>query len=105
MEFNDIYISVEKTEGYDLGFVNRTGLSGRYKYHSTKNNTKIFVQPESTSLQGTLLRNNPGEHFYLIYRDGFWYITNEEFAFDERNARDSDFKAFLRLKTRGTSNF
>ena len=75
----------------------RTGLSGRYEYHSTKSNADIFVRPAGTYAFA-------GEHFFLIYRNGFWYITNQEYAFYEPVGRQPNFGAFLRLKTTGTQN-
>ena len=98
-EFNHVYISVKTTVGYDYGYVNRRSLSGRYEYHSTKYGSDIFVQPAGKNAL-------EGEQFFLTYRDGFWYITNEEYAFYTREpvGREPNFGAFLRLKTTGTSN-
>ena len=92
-EFDHLYISVETTEGFNQGRVNRHGLSGRYEYHSTKHDSDIFVQPAGINAL-------EGDHFYLIYRNGFWYITNEV----GKEPWEPDFGAFLRLKTTGTSN-
>ena len=96
MKFNYIYISVKTTEGYEEGYVHRTGLSGQYGYHSTKDNADIFVRPGAES------EHLDGEDFYLIYRNGFWFITNEVYGFNELVGIDADFGAFLRIKTTGT---
>ena len=68
----------------------REELSGFYDYHSTKNNSDIFVRNKPVS-------SLEGSQFYLIRRDDFWFITNEKYALDETISDDS-FRAFLRSK-------
>ena len=55
---------------------NREELSGRYNYHSTKNNSDVFVRDGPIS-------KLEGSQFYLIRRNGCWFITNEQYALDE----------------------
>ena len=86
---------MQTTEGFIQGHVNRRGLSGRYEYHSTKYDSDIFVQPAGINAL-------EGEHFYLICRNGFWYITNE--VGREPVGWKPDSGAFIRLNTTGTPN-
>ena len=95
VQFNYIYISVKTTEGYDLGHVHRSGLSGRYKYHSTDDNADIF---RAARLGDVYLH---GEHFFLIYRNGFWFITNERFGPNNNADKNNKLGSFLRVQTTG----
>ena len=68
----------------------RDGLSGKYKYHSTKNNSDAFVSTQtSTALDG--------KQYYLIHRNGTWYITNEKHIDETSHI----FSAFLCFHTKG----
>lgn len=64
----DIYISVKIQDGKSP----KNDLSGRYSYVSNKNNADTFVREEFVpSLEKT--------QFVLLYRNEFWFITNEEY--------------------------
>ena len=86
VQFNNIYIYVEKTYGKEQDPVHRSGLSGRYQYHCTEDNADIF--------RAAL----PVENLFLIYRNGFWFITNED---NVHKKIDNKFGAFLRVQTTG----
>ena len=76
----------------------RDELSGRYDYHSTKNNSDIFVRYES-------IPELEGSEFYLIRRNGYWFITNEKYALDEKiSIHDGLFRGFLRRTNLGVKN-
>ena len=79
-------------EGYHEGYVEKNQLSGRYKYHSTKDNADIFVR------EGPVL-GLVGKRFYLIYRNGCWIITNEFYAHDGTLSYKTC--GFVRLLTKG----
>ena len=98
-KINDIYICVSATEGFQLRKANKSGLSGHYKYHSTKDGTDIFALsgPKHYTNYYTNLR---GEQFFLIYRNGFWFFTNEIFA-PQQKWPNEPFVGFLRLQTKG----
>ena len=72
----------------------REQLSGRYIYHSTKNNVDIFVR------NGPRMFGIAGSEFFLICRNDYWFITNEKYAFGEK-IFDESFSSFLRLKIEG----
>jgi len=88
---------VNTTEGYQLHKANKSGLSGHYKYHSTKDGTDIFALSGRKHLVNYDLR---GQQFFLIYRNGFWFFTNEMF-FPEMVWPDKPFVGFIRLQTKG----
>ena len=77
-------------------------LSGPYQYHCTNDGADIFVRPGP--IYGLV-----GDIFFLVYRNGFWFITNEEFALEtqtrEKLGPDGKlvptFEGFMRLKTTG----
>ena len=85
------------TEGFQLRKANKSGLSGHYKYHSTIDSTDIFALsgPKYNATNRLL-----GEQFFLIYRNGFWFFTNEMF-FPEMVWPDKPFVGFIRLQTKG----
>ena len=85
------------TEGFHLRKADKSGLSGLYKYHSTKDGTDIFALsgPKCNATNRLL-----GEQFFLIYRNGFWFFTNEMFV--PKKKWPKPFVGFLRLQTKGT---
>jgi len=82
---------VSTTEGFQLHKANKSGLSGHYKYHSTIDGTDIFALsgPKYNATNRLI-----GKQFFLIYRNGFWFFTNEIFE-------NKPFVGFLRLQTTG----
>ena len=74
-------------------YVGKESLSGRYTYHSSKDNIPLFVREGSAF--GLV-----GRRFFFIYREGHWMITNQLYVFNERFS--NKLGAFLRLETKGT---
>ena len=70
----------------------KENLSGRYIYHSTENNVDIYVRDGRAF--GLV-----GDSFFLIYRNGFWFITNELYACNGKFS--NKIGGFFRLKTKG----
>ena len=97
VQLNNIYIYVEKTYGNEQDPVHRSGLSGRYQYHCTEDNADIF----RADRPGIFIPRRvglTGENLFLIYRNGFWFITNEHNVHKEI---DNKFGAFLQVQTTG----
>ena len=70
----------------------RNYLSGRYKRYPIGTNENVFRKEDPTP-------NLIGENFFLVYGNGFWFITNEKYVMDKQIVG-----GFLRLKASGTSN-
>ena len=78
-------------------YVGKGSLSGRYTYHSSKDNMPLFVR-EGVSAFGLV-----GRQFFFNYREGHWMITNRLID-NERFSWNTPLRlgAFLRLETKGT---
>ena len=87
----DIYISVKIQDGKE-GKSPKNDLSGKYSYVSNKNNADTFVREEFVpSLEKT--------QFVLLYRNGFWFITNEEYYLGKK--KNNEIEGYVRLETKG----
>ena len=77
----------------------KDGLSGHYEYHSTKkypdNPDPLPVFARRADIPGLT-----GKQFFLIHRNGFWFITNETSAINEK-LNFGALGSFLRLQTKG----
>ena len=67
------------------GYKYKNILSGKYEFDDVKNDANMYT--------------NGSCGFYLIYRNGFWFFTNEKYAVENNN--DNRFKGLLRAKTSG----
>ena len=68
-------------------------LSGRYNFFPIGTNENVFRKETSPV-------DLVGENFFLVYKNGFWFITNEKYALDQ-NITCNQFAGFFRLKTTG----
>ena len=91
-----IYISVKTRTGGP-----KDKLSGKYDYIWTKDNVDMFAKPLADFSSGLYSGSNtyPASKFFLIYRNGFWFITNDEFAFDQK--KTDEMQGYVRLETKG----
>ena len=71
----------------------RNKLSGRYNFFPLGTNENVFRK------EGSTLKLD-GENFFLVHKNGFWFITNEKYALDQ-NITCNQFAGFFRLKTTG----
>ena len=84
----DIYISVKMEDGKSP----KNDLSGKYSYASTSGNEDTFVREQFIPSLGKT-------QFVLLYRNGFWFITNEEYYIGQK--KTNEMQGYLRLETKG----
>ena len=83
---NPIFISIA-AENTDFAF---NELSGKYNYHSQRNNLPVFVR------DGGQIANLSCSHpYYLTNYDGWWFI--QAISFFEKNEQ----KGYLKCQTKG----
>ena len=70
----------------------KNDLSGKYTYASTRGNVDTFVGEEFIPSLG---KTKP----VLLYRNGFWFITNEEYYIGQK--KTNEIQGYLRLETKG----
>ena len=76
-------------------------LSGKYDYIWTKDNVDMFAKPLADFSSGLYSGSNtyPASKFFLIYRNGFWFITSDEFALYQK--KTDQMQGYVRLETKG----
>ena len=70
----------------------KNDLSGKYSYASTRGNGDTFVREEFIPSLGNTKS-------VLLYRNGFWFITNEEYYIGQK--KTNEIQGYLRLETKG----
>ena len=70
----------------------KNDLSGKYSYASTRGNVDTFVREEFIPSLGNTKS-------VLLYRNGFWFITNEEYYIGQK--KTNEIQGYLRLETKG----
>jgi len=90
-----IYISVKTRTGGP-----KDKLSGKYDYIWTKDNVDMFAKPLADFSSGLYSGSNtyPASKFFLIYRNGFWFITSDEFALYQK--KTDQMQGYVRLETK-----